>query len=283
MRVFRLWGFWLWGWIILPGVLYAQVEESSVKKIELQRIGQQLNVHLFFDTLPIYEIYENLISKVLLFKLQNARLGLQQDQQEHLYNDPILEGIRFSQEGNEVWVQFKTRIPDLIYAVKNSQPQVLTVELRKKTEVEPLEPPPTPPTLRLRDVRFTNHPPDFSRATFFFARSKEPRMFFRQDKERKTTTIRFSDTHPVAELEINATDPGNRILFDKMETDANQTFITITSTGPMEVKEMFLRDPPRWVIDFFGEPGEEEPEVQEEVIEEELTEEERIDGKSKVA
>lgn len=274
MRLFRFWKIWLWSWAIFPSILYAQ--DATTNNIELQRIGQQLNIHIFFDALPVYEIHENLERKVLLFKFKNAKLGLKNGQREYLYNDPILEGVRFSEEKSEVWAQFKVRRDDLSFTIaKNGRPNVLTVEFRKKVEVEPLEPPPTPPALQLKDVRFGNHPPNFSRATFLFTSSKEPRMFFRQDKDRKVTTIRFSDTHPIANLEIRQY-RDVRIRFDRMETDANQTFIIIESTtGPLEVKEMFLLDPPRWVIDFFGEPGEALPEVTE-ISEAGLSEEEKV-------
>ncbi|MBF0278215.1 MAG: tetratricopeptide repeat protein [SAR324 cluster bacterium] len=274
MRKFQFRVFWILSWIILPAVSDLQGAESSVNKVELQRIGQQLNVLLYFDSLPIYQIHENLKRKTLLLKFMNAQLGFQKDQSEHLYNDPMLEGIRFTPEADDIWVQFKTRIPDLIYAVKNNQPHVLTVELRQKIDIEPLEPPPVPPALQLKDVRFSNHPPNFSRATFFFVRSQQPRMFFRQDKDQRVTTIRFSDTHPVPGLEIKQTKPDPRIRFDKMETDANQTFVTIQSTGKMDVKEMYQLDPPRWIIDFFGEAGAPLPEEQA-VPEAEMTEEQK--------
>lgn len=280
VRIFRFLRFWGLSWIILPGVLYAQGTASSVNKIELQRIGQQLNVLLYFDALPVYQIHENLARKVLLLKFNNARLGFQKNQPEHLFNDPILEGIRFTPEENNIWIQLKTRIPDLIYTIKNNQSQILTVELRQKIDIEPLEPPPVPPTLQLKDARFSNHPPNFSRATFFFARSKQPRMFFRQDRDQKVTTIRFSDTHPLPGLKIKQTKPDPRIRFDKMKTDANQTFITITSTGKMDIKEMFELDPPRWTIDFFGEAEDPLPEKIT-IKEEEMTEEQKLAERGK--
>ncbi len=255
MRSSRFWGLLcLLVWSLFPGMAAAQ-ETATISSIELQRIGKQLNVLLYFDSLPIYEIHDNLEQQVLLFKFKNTRLQLPEAREEHLYNDPILEGIRFIEENEEIWAQFKARSPELTYNIgKNARPGVLRVELREKIEIETLEPPPVPPNLELKAVRFGNHPPDFSRATFHFVHSKEPRMFFWQDKEQKVTTIRFSDTHPAANLEIPEYED-NRIRFSKIETDANQTFITIESTtGALEIKDMYLLDPPRWVIDFFGEP-----------------------------
>ncbi|MBF0288665.1 MAG: tetratricopeptide repeat protein [SAR324 cluster bacterium] len=277
MRFSRLWEFILLVFIIFAAPLYAQ-ETATITSIELQRVGKQLNVMLYFDSLPIYEIHDNLEQKVLLFKFKNTHLNIPNGETEHLYNDPILEGIRFIEEGQEIWAQFKSRDTSLAYNIgKNTRPGILKVELREKLEIDPLEPPPIPPNLQLKAIRFGKHPPDFSRVTFNFVHSKEPRMFFWQDKEQKITTIRFSDTHPVANLEKPEYED-NRIRFTKMETDANQTFITIDSTtGPLEIKEMYLLDPPRWVIDFFGEPKVESPEKTEEIaeVEEEMTEKQK--------
>ena len=277
MRSARFWKLWVWNWILFPSILCAQTAETStIRTVELQRAGQQLNVYLFFNSLPVYEIYENLDKEVLLFKFKNTKVGFRNGQQEQLYNDPILEGIRFSEENNEMWAQFKLRTADLAFSIEpDAEPGVLIVEFHRKIEVEPLDSPPAAPTLKLTAVRFSNRPPDFSRATFFFEKSKEPRMFFRQDKDRKETTIRFSDTYPADNLEIPPYQDV-RIRFDKIETDVNQTFITIDSTtGPLEVKEMFRLDPPRWIIDFFGEPGQAPPEPLVTVPEEEMTEEQK--------
>lgn len=261
---------------------HAQEVDSHVTDIELKRLGRQLNVLLLFDSLPIYEIHENLQQKVLMLKFKSTGFALSSGQKSHLYNDPILEGIRFSQEGDETWVQLKARSNNLTFAIgKNNAPGVLSIELRKKVQVDPLDPPPLAPSLQLKKVRFGSHPPNFSRVTFQFAHSKEPRMFYRQDRERKVTTIRFSDTHPATDLDIpDYSDNRIRFIMDEdsddpsFSLDANQTFITIESTtGALEVKEMFLLDPPRWVIDFFGEPGLGEPE-EELIVEEEMSEEE---------
>jgi len=258
--------------------VYSQ-ETISTKNIELLRVGQQLNITIKFQSIPAYEEHENLSEKVLLIKFKNARLASSNGKKDLLYNDPILEGLRFTQEDNEVWVIFKARTPDLTYDIaQGTPPGIFKVEFRKKVKVDPLEPPPVPPSLRLKTIRFGNHPPEYSRSTFHFVHSKEPRMFFRQDKDKKVTTIRFSDTHPIDNFPDLFYKDG-RILFDKNEsltTDPNQTFVIIESTtGPLDVKTQFLLDPPRWVIDFYGEPDQETAiEVIEKTEDKELTEEE---------
>ncbi len=276
--VIGLWIGSLWG----MNTLQAQGEEPlSIQNIELKRVGEQLSLRLMFDSVPIYELHDNLDRRVLLLKFKNARFALPDRNPERLFNDPILEGIRFTQEGDELWAQIKARMTDLTHTVVfGTEPGVLELEFREIIPVEPLDPPPLAPTLQLKGVRFGNHPPDYTRATFLFVNSREPRMLILQDKEQKVTTIRFSDTHPVTGLQIDPFE-NERIRFVKMETDPNQTFITIESTtGPLEVREMYLLDPPRWVIDFYGEAREAQDEVAE-IPEEEMTEEEKAQAKAR--
>jgi len=248
----------LWLCIVPLSYGYAQQKAPlSITGVELKKLGEQLNILLILDSTPIYEISANLKQKSLLVKLKNAKIAFPDGKTERLFNDPLIEGIQFVQEGPDVWVKFKTRVDDLNYDVARVKtPGVLEIEFRKTLEVEPLPPPPRPPSLRLLGVRFGMHPPDFSRATFLV--SKEPRILIRHDKAQKSTTIRFSDTHPMPGLEETIPEyDDKRIRYVKISKDPNQTFITIdSSTDGLTIKEMFLNDPPRWVVDFYGTPKE---------------------------
>ncbi|MBF0349580.1 MAG: tetratricopeptide repeat protein [SAR324 cluster bacterium] len=255
----------------------AQDAVTSIQGIELKRLGQQLNVRFLCDMTPVYEIVENLDRQTMIIKFKNARTAFPDGKDERRFNDVILEGIRFMPVGKEIWAQIKTLESNLAYSIgKSQQPGVLELELRPSVVLNPLPPPPREPSLRLTAIRFGMHPPDYSRATFTL--SGEARIMIVQDKDQKTTKIRFADTHPAPDLKI-PTYSDDRIRFVEITKDPNQTFISIESTtGKLEVKESFLYDPPRWVVDFYGEPGSAQvtPEVAE-VVEEkkDLTEEEQ--------
>ena len=102
LRLFGFSLFFLYFFLNKPLTVYSQ-EILSTKNIELLRVGQQLNITMQFESVPAYEEHENLSEKVLLIKFKNTRLDLNGGNQDLLYNDPILEGLRFTQEENEVW------------------------------------------------------------------------------------------------------------------------------------------------------------------------------------
>ncbi len=260
----------------------SQVFAADLTRFELKRVGSQMAIRLFFDQVPEYKISENLSRQSLIFHLKQTQFAIADRQTERLFNDEMLEGVRFLQEGQDLWVQLKARTKNLVYTLEKEEglPNVLTVEFRPRLEVLPTPPPPEDPELQLEQIRFGNHPPDYTRVVFRFKNSKEPRMLILRDAENEKFTIRFSNTHPIAELETPVFE-NERIKFVDMTTDPNQTFVKIDSTSQsLEVQSQYLLDPPRWVIDFYGEGRaiEEvaETEEQQEDAPKELTEAEQL-------
>lgn len=233
--------------------VYGQ-ELLQIRHVELKRMGKQLNVRIICDSSPVYEINANLDYQTLIVKFKNAKTNFTNGRTERLFNDPLMQGVRFIEVGDEIWAQFKTRMEGLTYTIaENSPSDVLEIEFRPKKELPIIPPPPRPPKLRLTGTRFGIHPPDFSRAVFIF--TGEPRILIVQDKKKKTATIRFSDTQVASKLKIDPYED-NRIRYVELTQEPNQIFVTITSTtGALEIKDTFLMDPPRWVLDFYGEPG----------------------------
>lgn len=261
---------------VAPTLAASSDGRMLIQDVELRRFGNQLNIRVLCDSPPIYQISENLAHKTLIVKFQNASMALPDQKTEKLFNDPMVAGIRFLQEGNDIWAQFLTRKTGLIHEVIESQePGVFVLSFRESVKVTPLPPPPRPPSQKLLGVRFGMHPPEFSRATLLV--TGEVRTLLLQDQEQKVTTIRLSDTHPETGLEVKDYSD-NRIRFKEVKTDPNQTFVRIQGLGgAMEVKKTFLQDPPRWVFDFYGEPASEG--IEQEVIaeEDEMTEEQKAE------
>ena len=80
----------------IPAQTSKTSESIIIQNVELLRHGRQISVRLLTDNPPVYVITENLASRTLVIKFNNARIGFSDGRNERLFNDPQLAGIRFS-------------------------------------------------------------------------------------------------------------------------------------------------------------------------------------------
>ncbi|MGK5093477.1 tetratricopeptide repeat protein [Deltaproteobacteria bacterium TL4] len=242
--------------IVLQGMglnVFAQDGDGvTIQSVELLRKGHELSVRIFSDKYAQPKVVSNLKLKTLVVKYPRAKIQLREGKNQYRANDKFLDGILFRQIGEEVWAQFKLHTDQLTYNVvdKPNSPY-FEIAFRPILEIETLAPPPQPASYKLMAVQFDSRGQTYSRVTLEV--SAKVRAFVIQDGDQKVTKIRLADTKPSKELKISEY-ADDRIKFVEMTNDPNQTYVVIESTvGKLDVREMFLNDPFRWVFDFFGE------------------------------
>ena len=141
--------------VSIPAQTSKTPEPVIIQNVELLRHGRQISVRLLTDNPPVYVITENLASRTLVIKFNNARIGFSDGRNERLFNDPQLAGIRFSAIDGDSWAQFKLLKKDLSYSVSSLTAQNgIQIDFRPSLQIEPLTDPPEDAAFQLVSIGF---------------------------------------------------------------------------------------------------------------------------------
>ena len=250
----------------------AQTSKTSdpviIQNVELLRHGRQISVRLLTDNPPVYVITENLASRTLVIKFNNARIGFSDGRNERLFNDPQLAGIRFSAIDGDSWAQFKLLKKDLSYSVSSlTEQNGIQIDFRPALQIEPLPDPPEDAAYQLVSIKFDAGNTDFTRLTFGFTKPAKfsatdsvpedrqpPRIFLLENSLQTQLTIRLPNTLPEKQL-LNLDYKDARLELHALTSEVNQTFIELKlNATDVSVERHFVSRPVQWILDIHGTP-----------------------------